>query len=647
MNSGSFDTYLYLVNSSNQIIGEDDDGGGGTNSRIPATTGFVTLPATGSYKIQATSFSAGLTGAYAISLIAGVSAPSAPTPNAATSVTTSSFTANWSSSSGATGYRLDVSTSSTFSSFVSGYQNLDVGNLLGRSVTGLASGTSYFYRVRAYNTGGTSGNSGTITVITTTPIVTRTLTVASSNPSSGVNITVSPNDNSGSGNGTTLFTRTYNNNTSVNMTAPATAGANTFQKWQRDGADWSTNRTTSVTMDANHTLTVIYLTSTLVQFSASTASVSETLNQTTKVNLTVTRTGVTSGAASVNYATSNGTASERSDYLAALGTLDFAAGETSKTVSVFIVDDRFGEVPETFSVTLSNPIGCTLGSPATATVTINSNESVSGTNPVKDASFNSDFFVREHYVDFFNREADASGLAFWKNQIDSCTTQACRELRRVNVSAAFFVSIEFQQTGYLVERLYRAAYGSGTGNSTLGGNHTLPVPIVRLSEFLPDTQQIGRGVVIGAPGADALLENNKQALIAQFVQRARFLTAFPLSMTPAQFVDRLNTNAGSVLSSSERNQLVNDLTSGAKTRAQVLRAVAEDSDLFNAETNRAFVLAQFFGYLRRNPNDSPDADYTGYDFWLGKLNQFNGNFVNAEMVKAFILSGEYQQRFGP
>jgi hypothetical protein len=84
-----------------------------------------------------------------------------------------------------------------------------------------------------------------------------------------------------------------------------------------------------------------------------------------------------------------------------------------------------------------------------------------------------------------------------------------------------------------------------------------------------------------------------------------------------------------------------------KTRAQVLRAVAEDPDLFNAETNRAFVLAQFFGYLRRNPNDTPDSDYTGYDFWLGKLNQFNGNFVNAEMVKAFIVSGEYQGRFGP
>jgi hypothetical protein len=81
------------------------------------------------------------------------------------------------------------------------------------------------------------------------------------------------------------------------------------------------------------------------------------------------------------------------------------------------------------------------------------------------------------------------------------------------------------------------------------------------------------------------------------------------------------------------------------TRAQVLRAVAEDADLVNSEINRAFVLMEFFGYLRRNPNDPQDSDYTGYDFWLSKLNQFNGNYVNAEMVKAFTTSIEYRQRF--
>jgi len=79
----------------------------------------------------------------------------------------------------------------------------------------------------------------------------------------------------------------------------------------------------------------------------------------------------------------------------------------------------------------------------------------------------------------------------------------------------------------------------------------------------------------------------------------------------------------------------------------LMRAVAEDVDLRNAEFNRAFVLMQYFGYLRRNPNDPQDSDYTGYDFWLTKLNQFGGNYINAEMVKAILTSIEYRQRFGP
>jgi hypothetical protein len=64
------------------------------------------------------------------------------------------------------------------------------------------------------------------------------------------------------------------------------------------------------------------------------------------------------------------------------------------------------------------------------------------------------------------------------------------------------------------------------------------------------------------------------------------------------------------------------------------------------ETSRAFVLMQYFGYLRRNPDDPPDSDFAGYDFWLAKLNSFGGDFRRAEMVKAFISSTEYRRRFG-
>jgi hypothetical protein len=76
-------------------------------------------------------------------------------------------------------------------------------------------------------------------------------------------------------------------------------------------------------------------------------------------------------------------------------------------------------------------------------------------------------------------------------------------------------------------------------------------------------------------------------------------------------------------------------SSNTIARAQAVRQVAEDPDLYNAESNRACVLAQYFGYLRRNPDDLPDSDYTGYDFWLQKLNQFHGDYIGAEMVKAF------------
>jgi hypothetical protein len=262
--------------------------------------------------------------------------------------------------------------------------------------------------------------------------------------------------------------------------------------------------------------------------------------------------------------------------------------------------------------------------------------------PIDDA----EFFVRQHYSDFLNRPPDASGLSFWVDQIPACVdAQPCLDVRRINVSAAFFLSIEFQETGYLVERLYKTSYGDATGTSTVGGAHQISVPIVRFNEFLPDTQQIGQGVIIGDPNAPMILENNKVAFIDQFVQRTRFTTAFPVSMTSEQFVDTLNTNAGGALSQAQRDQLVSDLSTSAKTRAQVLRAVAEDADLVNAEKNRAFVLMQYLGYLRRNANDAPDSDYSGYDFWLTKLLQFNGNFVNAEMVKAFISSSEYRQRF--
>jgi hypothetical protein len=76
------------------------------------------------------------------------------------------------------------------------------------------------------------------------------------------------------------------------------------------------------------------------------------------------------------------------------------------------------------------------------------------------------------------------------------------------------------------------------------------------------------------------------------------------------------------------------------TRAGALRQVVENEGFVQAKSNQMFVMMEYFGYLRRDPDES------GYAFWLNKLNQFGGNFEQAEMVKAFIRSGEYRQRFG-
>jgi hypothetical protein len=377
------------------------------------------------------------------------------------------------------------------------------------------------------------------------------------------------------------------------------------------------------------------------------------------MTVTVNRTNDVSRAATVDYATTdigaptscastNGLASSRCDFTAAFGTLRFGPGESQKSFVILINTDAFNEGTETFGITLSNLTGGAMFSgSATAQGLILNSASGSTANAIDDAST----FVRMHYHDFLNREADQSGLDFWTGQMTNCGNSDLT-VCRVNVSGAFFLSIEFQQTGYLVERIYKAGYGDATATSTIGGSHQIFVPVIRANEFLTDTQRVGRGVVVNQGDWQTTLENNKQAYALEFVQTSRFITAFPTTMTPAQFVDKLNTNAGNVLSSSERTTAINlfgnaaDITN-VTARAQALRQVAEDQDLYNAEFNRAFVLTQFIGYLRRNPNDAPDSDYTGYDFWLGKLNQFNGDYIAAEMVKAFIASDEYRHRFGP
>ena len=255
----------------------------------------------------------------------------------------------------------------------------------------------------------------------------------------------------------------------------------------------------------------------------------------------------------------------------------------------------------------------------------------------------SQFFVRQHYLDFLNRQPDSSGLMFWVNGIYACgLSQPGIDVTRINTSAAFFLSIEFQQTGYLVYRVYKSAYGNISG---------APVP-VRLSEFTPDTIEIGSGVIVGQGNWQAQLEANKQAYTLEYVQRGRFTSAYPAGMTPAAFVNTLFANAGVTPTSAGQSAAINEFggagtSADVNARSRALRDVAENATLNQQEFNKAFVLMQYYGYLRRNPYDPPEPtlDYQGYNFWLNKLNTL-GNYVNAEMVKAFITSDEYRFRFG-
>lgn len=370
------------------------------------------------------------------------------------------------------------------------------------------------------------------------------------------------------------------------------------------------------------------------QFNAISTSAAEGANT---VTLTITRTGDTSGAASVSYETSDGTAVQKGDYSFGSGTIPFAPGDTSKLISISLINDVFVEGSQTFFVNLSNPSpNFAIGTPSSIAVTINDDDvGIPIANPIDDPTF----FVRQHYLDFLGREPDVPGLNFWVSQITSCgASQGCIAAARVTVSASFFLSIEFQETSGNVIRSQRVAFGRQSADPSLR------VPYL---QFMRDSRQVGAGVIIGQPGADALLEQNKQAYALQIVNSPAFLARFPI--TPAAtYVDALYASAAVTPTVAERAAAISAFgVGGTLGRVAALRSVVDSTSVKQAELNASFVLAEYFGYLRRNPTDAPDSNDTGYQFWLNKLNTFNGNFLNAEMVKAFITSFEYRQRFGP
>lgn len=276
---------------------------------------------------------------------------------------------------------------------------------------------------------------------------------------------------------------------------------------------------------------------------------------------------------------------------------------------------------------------------------------VNATNKIDEARE----FVRQQYLDFLGREPDAPGWDFWTREITECSDATrqragesgdrCVDRKRVNTSGAFFLSEEHQATGYYVYRLYRGVLGSAIVNNGSG---------IRYVDFLADQREAARGIVVNDRLSPDVIERNKQILAEAFVKRARLD-----SYTNDAVVDILFRNTGVSPTAEERRALVEGLNAGTETRTSVVRKIVDGTRFvtgtdgrvaqefttrygrrfYEAEFNRAFVLMQYFGYLRREP------DREGYEFWLAKLDRF-GNFREAEMVRAFIVSDEYRSRFG-
>ena len=272
-------------------------------------------------------------------------------------------------------------------------------------------------------------------------------------------------------------------------------------------------------------------------------------------------------------------------------------------------------------------------------------------NPIDDART----FVFWQYKDFLRRDPDAPGWDHWTAEITQCTNAAfrrpgeteaqCVDRKRENTSAAFFVSPESQNISYFVLRVYRGSLGRmpffGGGNGAT-------------DEFTRDAATVGQGIVVNNALAHDVINANKQAFVNAFVTRTDFRAIYD-GLSNTQYVDKLFQTTGVTPSGSDRQALIAGLNGSSLTRAQVLFNVVDGTTtglggvltfnttygqaFYNNLFNAGFVQMEYFGYLQRDP------DPGGYDFWLGKLNFF-GDWVNAEMVKAFINSPEYRSRFG-
>jgi len=345
--------------------------------------------------------------------------------------------------------------------------------------------------------------------------------------------------------------------------------------------------------------------SSTIEVEQSTYSVSESEHY---KPITITRTGDLSVAAAVDYATSDISATQHGDYNILLGTLNFASGESTKTLTLLVTDDSYVEGDETFSLTLSNPQGVTLGAQSVAQITITDNDNNQNAPNAIDEVQN---FVRQHYHDFLNREPDAFGFKGWQDILNNCAAGDTK-CDRIEVSSGFYRSPEFHDRGYFIYRFYAAVLGRHPHYEEFMRD------MAKVSGFLSVQQQ----------------EEARQQFIIEFMARGEFKQKYQPIMSAEAYVDALAQTAGVTLT--HRDQLVQQLQGNQISRGEALRAVIESIEVDQKFFNEAFVIMQYFGYLRR------DADSL-YVVWINILNQTGDYRV---LVNGFMNSLEYRQRFG-
>jgi uncharacterized delta-60 repeat protein len=350
---------------------------------------------------------------------------------------------------------------------------------------------------------------------------------------------------------------------------------------------------------------------TTVQFSQASYSVQEDC---TALPVTVTRTGDTSGTTTVKYQTFDGTASQAQDYNLALGRLTFAPGESAKTIFILINEDSKVEGTENFTISLSTPSsGASIGTPATATIQVTDDVPETSGNALDDTAV----FVCQHYHDFLNRQPEPGGFQGWQNTLNTCP-QSGKDgngnfCDRIEVSSAFFRSQEFQVRGYFLYRFYSVSFGR----------------VPRYMEFMADLS-LTTGFL-----TDQQVEAGKQAFISEFMTRPEFKNKYDSITDPTNYVNALLSTAGVTISN--KQQLIDDLAQGKKDRAEVLRAIVESPEVTAKFYKEAFVVEEYFGYLRRDPDIL-------YLEWIKTFEQTNDYRV---LVGGFMNSTEYRHRFEP